>query len=456
MRKTSKKQSLKKKNEKLAEIPLEISQQEFDELVAQVADLSRQEAAEELLECARYGEVDAIRAILTKYPDVVDTVDESGSTALHKAAANGHVSSTRLLVQKGASLLSNAAGNTPLHWAAASGHDKIVDILLNESSYDVDVLQKNSFGRSALTEGFASQCTEVVKVLLEHDSAAEDKLLSGGKEIDDTNEDESNGESLSDIPRKSKACVTHEFDFCSADTNGTRQPLCIRELSIAHADNPFGDSAVDDTTGYGIWCASLAMARWMASPDIESRFRNKTILELGAGCGVPGLAAAHYTAASRVYVTDLNPTTVDNLQYNVDLNFENDNTNNKQQRVIASTIDWDDETTWPKEKLDFVIGSDLIYQASIVPLLKKVVMGLLKPESGRFLYVAPDTGRDGLPQFIESMKSDGCELINVKKAPDESYTNPLSSGDDEDCFLHFNELAASTYILYEFCCENKD
>jgi hypothetical protein len=22
--------------------------------------------------------------------------------------------------------------------------------------------------------------------------------------------------------------------------------------------------------------------------------------------------------------------------------------------------------------------------------------------------------------------------------------------------LHFNELAASTYMLYEFCCDNKD
>ena len=124
--------------------------------------------------------------------------------------------------------------------------------------------------------------------------------------------------------------------------------------------------------------------------------------------------------------------------------------------MIASTIDWDDTTTWPKEKLDVVIGSDLIYQASIVPLLKKVVLGLLKPESGRFLYVAPDTGRDGLPHFIESMKSDGCKLVNVRKAPDEYYANPLSSGDDEDCFLHFNELAVSTYMLYEFCCENKD
>ena len=46
--------------------------------------------------------------------------------------------------------------------------------------------------------------------------------------------------------------------------------------------------------------------------------------------------------------------------------------------MIASTIDWDDTTTWPKEKLDVVIGSDLIYQASIVPLLKKVVHWPLK------------------------------------------------------------------------------
>jgi tRNA1(Val) A37 N6-methylase TrmN6 len=63
---------------------------------------------------------------------------------------------------------------------------------------------------------------------------------------------------------------------------------------IAHADNPFGDSAVEDTTGYGIWCASLVMGRWIASNEMRERFAGKSILELGAGCGVPGLAAAHY------------------------------------------------------------------------------------------------------------------------------------------------------------------
>lgn len=150
-------------------------------------------------------------------------------------------------------------------------------------------------------------------------------------------------------------------------------------------------------------------------------------------------------------MTDLNPTTVDNLQHNVDLNFDNLNGTTDEKRVVCSTIDWNDESTWPTHKLDYIIGSDLIYQESIVPFLKKVVLGLCKPNGeGRFLYVAPDTGRDGLEAFIDNMKRNGCALVDVKEAPDSYYANPLSSGDEEDCFLHFNELAASKYMLYEF------
>lgn len=230
MGKTNKKQSVKKKMEDLTEVSLECTQQEFDELTAQVADFTQQEAAEEVLECARYGEVDAVRAILTRFPNVVDTTDESGSTPLHKAAANGHVTTTKLLIRHGATFKSNNAGNTPLHWAAASGHDKAVHALLNEASYDIDVLQKNEFGRSILTEGFSSQCTEVVKLLLEHDSATEEKLLMGGKEIDDTDKKESNGASSVGMPRKPSATITHDFDLCSNDTHGNLKPLRIREL----------------------------------------------------------------------------------------------------------------------------------------------------------------------------------------------------------------------------------
>ena len=100
---------------------------------------------------------------------------------------------------------------------------------------------------------------------------------------------------------------------------------------------------------------------------------DKSVLELGAGCGVPGLAVAMAKAPPRhVYVTDLNPQTVDNVKHNIELN-------NLGDLSSAIRIDWEDKSTWPSEPLDYVIGSDLIYQSSLVPLLVHVILGLLKP-----------------------------------------------------------------------------
>ena len=215
------------RSRKTDDVPLECTPEEFQELSCQVAELSEAEASEELLECARYGEVDAVRSLLDAYPDIMNTVDGNGSTALHKACANGHVSTAKLLIQRGASHLKNQSGNTPLHWAAASGHEQNVRLLL-EHFDDIDVLQKNDFGRSALTEGFSSQDHGVVKLLLEHDSASEEKLLAGGKEVEvEGNEDSS--ESSSSLPRKRKACVVHAFSL-SDEPGMPRNPLRIREL----------------------------------------------------------------------------------------------------------------------------------------------------------------------------------------------------------------------------------
>ena len=151
-------------------------------------------------------------------------------------------------------------------------------------------------------------------------------------------------------------------------------------------------------------------------------------------------------------MTDLNPVTVKNMQYNIDLNRdrgEGYDPGNWCERIRASKIDWSDPATWPKEKVDCVIGSDLIYEASIVPMLQRVIASILKP-GGSFFYVCPDGGRDGLPDFIEAMSGKGFELANRMIAPDQYRGNPLSSGDEEDCFLHFHELAATVYVLYEF------
>jgi hypothetical protein len=54
----------------------------------------------------------------------------------------------------------------------------------------------------------------------------------------------------------------------SEDDSTNTKTILIRELPITNADNPFGDDAVKDTTGLGIWCASLVMTRWMVSKSI--------------------------------------------------------------------------------------------------------------------------------------------------------------------------------------------
>ncbi|KAL9182426.1 hypothetical protein ACHAXT_013078 [Thalassiosira profunda] len=479
--------------------PLECSKADFAALLGDAAGLANfEEAAVELLDCARYGEVDACRAILDVWSQkhtpnderndddaksssadgdaeqddaeqrpttMVDAKDASHSTPLHKACANGHASTVQLLLSRGASHAPNDSGNTPLHWAAGAGHAACVRLLLDhydalsakgtddtqndDTQKPLDVLLKNGFGRSALTEGFASGDTKTVEHLLNHGSAEEERLI-GGLDKKEVGEAEA-GEVATGGKREGKQeGIVHEFDFLrgvdegEAERNDEERPsVFIRELPIAHADDPFGQAPIEDTTGLGVWCASLVMAWWLASSSMVDRMKGKSVLELGAGCGIPALTAAVHGRPASVAITDLNPETIENIRHNIGLN------GCDTEVVTAASIDWGDESTYPPEKLDFVVCSDCIYQKDIVPLLKRVAAGLLKP-NGSFLYVAPDGGRDGLPEFIAAMKADGFECVREEAAPEAYKCNPLSSGDDEDCFLHFGELAGTTYVLYEF------
>jgi predicted nicotinamide N-methyase len=394
--------------------PQEMSLEEFNNLKAEVAELSESEAEGEWLESCRYGEVDILRALLSRFPKLVSSVDhDSGNSGLHMASANGHLRVVKFLVYHQHRFTKNGSGNTPLHWAASNGQAEVVNFFTtNAELHDVDVLEKNQFGRSALTEGFSSEKEGVVEALLEHDSATEEKLLS--------------------VNGNSKSHVVHKLF-------NKEKPLLVRELAMVNADNPFADAdrPDQDTTGLSIWSASLVLARWLNTKSWD----NASVVELGAGCGVPGLAVAACQPSPRqVYVTDLNPQTVDNLDHNIKLNEFKD--------VQALRMDWCDRSTWPKEKLDYVVGSDLIYQKSLVPLLSGVVMELMNP-GGTFFYVAPDTGRDGLEEFIKHMKK-RCPQWTQQEAPAEYHDNPLTNGDDEECFLHFQELSSLKYILYEF------
>jgi hypothetical protein len=101
----------------------------------------------------------------------------------------------------------------------------------------VDVLQKNSFGRSALTEGFTSQNTNVIQLLLEHDSASEDRLIPGEGVTTNTNHTTN--------PERNQPCndnnqlqgVLHKFQFLPSVKSKTNNDEEIEKNKTDDNDN---------------------------------------------------------------------------------------------------------------------------------------------------------------------------------------------------------------------------
>lgn len=117
------------------------------------------EHSEELRYAARAGDASAIEALLAdaaahcgrsvaallRAPD-----PQSGNTALHMAAANGHVETLQRLVHAGAPLNArNAAGSVPLHYCAAGGSGECARVLVDAGA---DLFVENGAGATPMDD----------------------------------------------------------------------------------------------------------------------------------------------------------------------------------------------------------------------------------------------------------------------------------------------------------------
>mmetsp|Transcript_30032 Transcript_30032/g.39509 ORF Transcript_30032/g.39509 Transcript_30032/m.39509 type:complete len:485 (-) Transcript_30032:287-1741(-) len=416
-------------------------------------DCEEEITGQDLLDCARYGELDNVKAVIEQYNIPVNFQDAQKNTALLYASCNGHLDVVKYLISQGAEFLENSSGNTPLHWASQNSQTEVVKFLTHHFQ-SIDVLKRNTFGKSALSDAFASGKTEIINEILEHPSANEEALMgSQGGGADDLN-DECKDADKQAAEVSTENSIVHTFNFMEGAKNNSANEeteeaegaklVLIRELAIQNADSPFGETPDQDTTGYGLWSASLVLGRWVGSQP--ERFRGKVVCELGAGCGVGGLAAAVLSTPAKVYITDLNPVTLNNIDHNIHIN--SDYITDGCASSLA--LDWGNTETWPQEKVDIVIGSDLIYQNSTVSILQTVLGGILA-ENGEFLYVCPESGRDGLENFIATLSDVGFSLVKSELAPPSFKNNPLHDADDDECFLHFVDLQSTIYMLHEFC-----
>ncbi len=125
-----------------------------------------------LVEAAREGDIDAIRALVRSGADV-NAAEGDGMTALHWAAHRNHAEAVEVLLYAGArlELRTRLGGYTPLLVAAAAGADEALALLL-EAGGDV-AARTTPGGSSALHFAAASGNARAVEILLRHGAAVD-------------------------------------------------------------------------------------------------------------------------------------------------------------------------------------------------------------------------------------------------------------------------------------------
>ncbi|XP_047987305.1 ankyrin repeat domain-containing protein 39 [Leguminivora glycinivorella] len=97
--------------------------------------------------------------------EFVNMPDNSGYTALHYAARNGHVDICRTLLETGACVDAQTSGMaTPLHKAAVAGKAATLKFLIQHGA---NILMQDTDGQTALHKAVANKRTELINILLE-------------------------------------------------------------------------------------------------------------------------------------------------------------------------------------------------------------------------------------------------------------------------------------------------
>ena len=192
-----------------------------------------------------------------------------------------------------------------------------------------------------------------------------------------------------------------------AGVSGAATPVGVP--GAAHVDIVLHEPALtEDNLGFKTWASSYMLAKRLCvlAPVLPPAAR---VLELGAGTGLVGLAAAAVLRAP-VTLTDL-PDIVPNLRRNVALN-------SALGGVVAEVLDWTvdvDADVDERDKFGIVLAADSIYAKELPKLLVGMVRKWLSRTAGA-RFVAEMPLREGFDaerrDFRERMRAAGLVVVD--------------------------------------------
>ena len=142
-----------------------------------------------------------------------------------------------------------------------------------------------------------------------------------------------------------------------------------------------------------IWPASIALSQHIVSRS--SFFKNKSVLEIGCGLGIPGIVAGKLGA--QVTLTDYQQDALDLAAHNWSLNLS--------EMPVCKQLDWRKPTG--DLAADIILASDVAYEKRAFEPLIQAFSTLLKPGGTVFL---SEPGRDFAKDFFARLSQQEYEI----------------------------------------------
>lgn len=246
---------------------------------------------------------------------------------------------------------------------------------------------------------------------------------------------------------------------CSIDELKARLPLCFDIHAVENTDSEPQNcrqvlihqvterQSAQEDVGFVMWPSAVALSRWLVSnPQVV---KGRTVLELGAGCGLTGLVAATLSP-SHVILSDFNPKVLENLERNIVLN------NASSTRAIGldfyqqsgqSTIrSWIDVNGNNCPAVDVVLAADMICQPDDAVAAAKTIHDALLPNGVAIVICADAKHRFGVDCFERE-----CQKVGLKVQV--SNVAELYEGDEMEMTTGYCEGMTLTLFQIEHASE---
>jgi len=189
----------------------------------------------------------------------------------------------------------------------------------------------------------------------------------------------------------------------------------VGDMRIKIRELPMAD-CVHGSAGCQLWDGSVALAQdLLMRPEL---FTGKTVVEMGADCGLTAIVVARY--ARQIIITDSDEDALENLAYNLRMN-EATMRGRQGEEPCPTLLRVFEHTEasgkpWPlEEQADVLVASDLIF-GSWGSVVAQTMLRILAP-GGVIVYMAGEEnvqGLHGLHMFVLGLLQAGFEVTETR------------------------------------------